>query len=617
MPDISLMGAVYSDVPAVDLPKSGGGTARFYDPNEILYAASPTSGGPATVTNGIHYGAVDSTSTATAFTASISGITSYYDGLTVMLKNGVVTSTTNFTVDINGLGAKGVYSNMAAATRESSIFNVNYTLMLVYDSTRVSGGCWVNYRGYNSDTNTIGYQLRTNSTVLKTTDRTRYYRLLFTSADGTKWVPANTNYDNSATSTKTVNQRKINPFGRIVYLGNSTNYASGADIPATSIWQQYALVLGYSFNTTGAALSLTTQTPVYVKAAPQSDGSAIIDSTTPYVQALPSTEDEKIYIYLGIAYDATHIELQDQHPVYYYKDGEIRLWTNAAASGGGAVDSVNGKTGAVVLTTSDLANDSGFITGMEILSYGISTWNDFITAYNAKKVVYCRASSNTNPSTGTQNRLAFMAYVNDASSPTEVEFQYYRSVATHSDSQQGDQVFVYKLTSVGTWTVTTREAYTKIVASTGLNSSYSGGKLTLTAKAPSIIAKKLELYITSDGQGGWSVAKDNITGLGTNNLAIWFEYICMDAVLFKENSLFIEDVSDADYKVYHLTSYKTQTTQGAYDYETTADFLFTATEEDSTGIWHRQINVHVNDFYANTFVGNSVVTTSDHRVVTF
>lgn len=31
MADITLMGASYSDVPAVDLPKTGGGTARFYD----------------------------------------------------------------------------------------------------------------------------------------------------------------------------------------------------------------------------------------------------------------------------------------------------------------------------------------------------------------------------------------------------------------------------------------------------------------------------------------------------------------------------------------------------------------------------------------------------------
>lgn len=36
MPDIELLGAIYPDVPAVDLPKSGGGTARFYDVSGAL-----------------------------------------------------------------------------------------------------------------------------------------------------------------------------------------------------------------------------------------------------------------------------------------------------------------------------------------------------------------------------------------------------------------------------------------------------------------------------------------------------------------------------------------------------------------------------------------------------
>ncbi|MEE0870638.1 MAG: hypothetical protein U0L52_04610, partial [Bacteroidaceae bacterium] len=248
------------------------------------------------------------------------------------LKNGVVTSAANFTININNLGAKPVYNNMSAAGRETTIWNANYTMLFVYDSTRVEGGCWILYRGYNSDNNTIGYQLRTNSTSLTTTDRTRYYRLLFTSADNTHWVPANTQYDNSATSNKTINQRKINPFGRIVYLGNSTSYLADAAVSATAIWDQYAFNLGYSFSK-GSALTMTYPKPVYVKCAPQSDGSAIIDSTTPYVQDLPSTDDGKIYIYLGIAYSATNVEMVIDHPVYYYKDGAIRQWTNAEAGG--------------------------------------------------------------------------------------------------------------------------------------------------------------------------------------------------------------------------------------------------------------------------------------------
>lgn len=283
----------------------------------------------------IPFGIVDDTSTSTVFTATVPGITELRDGVCMWLKNGTVTSTSGFTINVNNLGAKPVYSNQAAATRETTLFNVNYTFFFVYDSTRVEGGCWMLDRGYNSNDNTIGYQLRTNSTLLPTTDKTRYYRILFTSADNSHWVPANTGYDNSATSIKTVNQRKINPFGRIVYMSGTTNVNAGANVGAAVVWDQYAFSLGYSFNNTGSALAMTSKEPVYIKCTPQADGSAIIDSTTPYVQDLPTTDDGKIYIFLGIAYSATNIEMVVDKPVYYFKDGQIRLWTNPAASGGG------------------------------------------------------------------------------------------------------------------------------------------------------------------------------------------------------------------------------------------------------------------------------------------
>lgn len=120
-----------------------------------------------------------------------------------------------------------------------------------------------------------------------------------------------------------------------------------------------------------------------------------------------------------------------------------------------------------------------FVPGLVFIEYGKSTWNDFITAYNKNCVVYCRASSNANPATGAQNRLAFMAYVNDVDNPTNVEFQYYRSVTTHSASQQGDQVFVYKLDKTAGWTVTTREACIKIAAGNGLNQSFASNTLSI------------------------------------------------------------------------------------------------------------------------------------------
>lgn len=152
MPDIDLMGATYPDVPAVTLP-SGDGTATFYHPDEIDYAASPTSGGNAVKSNGILYAAVDSTSTSTKFTATVDGLTELYDGACVMLHNGVVTSAKNFTINVNGLGAKKCYSSLTNATQETTIFNVAYTLMFVYSTALDSGnGGWWVYRGIDTNT---------------------------------------------------------------------------------------------------------------------------------------------------------------------------------------------------------------------------------------------------------------------------------------------------------------------------------------------------------------------------------------------------------------------------------------------------------------------------------
>lgn len=782
----------------------------------------------------IPYAAVDSTSTSTVFTATIPGITEYYDGLIVILYNGVVTSASNYTININGLGAYGTYSNMAMGnpvtptnpTRDTTIFNINYAMIFVFcrniGKRNVTG--WIGYRGYDANTNTIGYQLRTNNTVMNVSDTARYYKLYFTSADGTMWVPASVNSTNNATSARPVNQRPINPFGRIVYTSASTNYTAGSNLAATTIWSQYTLVLGYSFNRTGDALVLTVEKPVYVKCAPQTDGSAIMDADNPYVQALPSTADGKIYIYLGVAYDATHVELYDEHPVYWHDGTGIRLWSGSAtasidvdnalsatsenpvqnkvinsalnnkadssalsnylpkaggemtggityntansyfsigntwdyiyldesnqssakagivadeislngttvtaptptvgtnntqiattafvnsavavvkstgtnsgaggdlnytdasglnslayggsatASGEGAVafsgaiasgdfslshgrqwtnanytttasgshslafglsakaegneslafgqgttatgnygvalgnqttaggaafamgqkssatgalsttignellapgrnafvigqyniedtdDGSNytdygsgakkyvftvgngtkvnnvvtrsnaltldwngnlgvnsaqlnnlnlpttsggssygsGTNGQIIksngttnywgnLSTSELTNDSGFITGMFIGSYGSSTYAEILAAYQANKVVYCRASSNSNPASGSQTRMAFLAYVNNAETPTEFEFQYYRSVSTHTESQQGDQVYIYKINSTTGWSVTVRNAFSAVAAGTGLSRSYSNGTVTLALSSP-------------------------------------------------------------------------------------------------------------------------------------
>lgn len=132
-----------------------------------------------------------------------------------------------------------------------------------------------------------------------------------------------------------------------------------------------------------------------------------------------------------------------------------------------------------------LSGDGTYKSGglpMVILKYGISTWADFEAAYRNNVIVYCRASSSSNPASGAQTRLGFMAYINDETNPTEVEFQYYRSVSTHKNTQMGDEVYVYKLNKNTGWSVTKRLASLQQVVcnATGLTISYNASTNVLT-----------------------------------------------------------------------------------------------------------------------------------------
>lgn len=177
----------------------------------------------------------------------------------------------------------------------------------------------------------------------------------------------------------------------------------------------------------------------------------------------------------------------------------------------GATSSVAGAHGLVPApTTSDidkyLKGDGTWGTvvsgGLVEMSYGESNaWQKFIDAYNANKIVYCRASSNSNPATGAQTRKAFMAYVNNETTPTSVEFQYVRSVSSKTSSQPVDQVFVYTLTNAsgGTWSVATRDMAPKLAAGTNATVSYSNGTYTVGATVPTKTSD-----LTNDGSDGTS-----------------------------------------------------------------------------------------------------------------
>ena len=130
---------------------------------------------------------------------------------------------------------------------------------------------------------------------------------------------------------------------------------------------------------------------------------------------------------------------------------------------------------------SDLINDAGYISGLTTLTYGVSTFNDFLAAYRKNTIVYARAYTGDDPAEVTDTtRLAYLAYVNNGTNPSMAFFVYYRSFAPHSDEQQGDEVYIYTLRQTG-WTFQKRNAFTQIDVGTGLLKTYANNKLILSS----------------------------------------------------------------------------------------------------------------------------------------
>ena len=277
----------------------------------------------ARLTAAIPFGQVDDTSTSTAFTATIPGITELRDGVCVFLMNGVVTSASGFTININGLGAKRVYQTMAAATAVTTLFNINYTMLFVYNSKRTADGCWDMYYGYNSDTNTLAYNIRVNNSPGIMNKALYRYEIMFTLPDG-KIEPSNTANNKPTTYTKALTTESFMAFEPIYYYSTTTTIAADAAASASYSYTQYAsLDLRYAFN---AGTTLTANLPVYLRCNPQGNCQVKLDGNDCIVQALPSTADGKVYLYLGKAYSTYQIWLSQNHPVYEYKGGTLKLW---------------------------------------------------------------------------------------------------------------------------------------------------------------------------------------------------------------------------------------------------------------------------------------------------
>lgn len=128
--------------------------------------------------------------------------------------------------------------------------------------------------------------------------------------------------------------------GRMYYLNTSGNYTEG---------QQFGNDVSRVFHpdmdlrySTNCGTTLTAFKPLYIVGTyNQSDGLFYLADTW-WTQTLPTSEDGKIYIYIGCPYDTYRLTFEGYHDPVWYKNNAIRQFIPEATSAvGGAMSSAD------------------------------------------------------------------------------------------------------------------------------------------------------------------------------------------------------------------------------------------------------------------------------------
>jgi len=253
-------------------------------------------------------------------------ITSYYDGLVIWYRitiNGASTTTLN----INGLGAKTIYRYSTA--KLTTHWPVNSVIPLVYVAA-LNGGSFIG--GYDWSDGTQSYDLRWSSAVVNGTSIIHGYQLLMEGAD-TKFYPVTVGGVANST-TNTVQTAPLRIGGQMLYYNSATDIAVNAVIGGNLLYESIESGEGeYWMNRTSSSSWTAIGLPLYIVGTVNANNELILDNSTTtafLTNALPTTEDGKIYIHVGYSDNEDDLwRLSVTHPIFEFKAGAIRRYTPA------------------------------------------------------------------------------------------------------------------------------------------------------------------------------------------------------------------------------------------------------------------------------------------------
>ena len=338
--------------------------------NDRYYLKTESDSRYARKVDSIYYVVGNTSGSAGTWTGSHDDITSLYAGLTIAYKIGVAgASTTN--LNISNLGGKLVKRNTGNLTTHLPVGTV---VVLTYDGT---AWCWADY---DSNSN---YELRSSYYDLVGSESITRYKIIMEGADGAMY---SISIGDTTGTTKTVSTQNFRINGRIrVNLSDSTY---GANTLQRYYFAEAGNINGqYSLNKTSGYVA---GKPIYLVGIDNGNGTFKLDntsSTSYFTQTLPTSNDGKIYIYLGVVSTTSgYLRIVVEHPIYEFKDGILREYV-APHAHSGVYEPV---------FTKNTAFNKNFGTGNGDVARGDHTHNDY-----PMKLIRSRGETTNLTNTGT------------------------------------------------------------------------------------------------------------------------------------------------------------------------------------------------------------------------
>lgn len=286
-------------------------------------------------TVGVAYGESTTAAATAQKEVTVPDISELNVGQIIIVKPTITSTVANSTLKVNDFPAYSMLynGNAISTSTDSIVWAANVPSWFVLDD--VSGTRYWRFAGHGLDSNST-------YTLNKLIDAGQYtagtgtyavtrYSILAEKPDGTWEKITSTASKYSTGTTKTVNTSGF-VLNQLRYYNTTTNIATGTLITTNTLEKQSASInYAYSLNC-GTEPGWNIGDYIYLVETLGSDGLFYLDTTQWWSTSLPSTEDGKLYIHVGIALtttDATGSFLMER-PIYYYKGGAVRLWSNVS-----------------------------------------------------------------------------------------------------------------------------------------------------------------------------------------------------------------------------------------------------------------------------------------------